>query len=286
MQTHFLTYYTSGYEKSAKRLIKSARKFGLNNQHIFNRNDLEQTEFYKQHRNILDLPQRAGCSLWKIYYMHSVYFKMNEGDVLFYADAGSEIIRNPQPLIDIANKEGVCLFNLNNHPKNNAWTKRDAFILMNTDNTQCHETPQTNAFAQLYKKNKINDAFMNEMLKYGCDIRIIGDFENTCGLPNFEGFKEHRYDQSVLGILTYKYKFELHRYPAQWGNHWKLEKYRKKGEWKPEPYSNAPMLNSDYDTIFDHHRNYSVWNEMKKKAYWIGKYYLIKHKIKMAIMPK
>jgi hypothetical protein len=279
MEVHFLTYCTPNYKKSALRLIKSVKKYGLKNVHFYERHDLEKTAFYQQNKAILDLPQRAGCTLWKIYYMHHVYFKMKEGDILFYVDAGAEVIDNPQVLIDIANRENLCLFTLNKAPKNKHWTKRDAFVLMDADLPQFHEGLQANAFAQLYKKSAFCDTFLNEMLTYGKDIRIIGDFENVCGLPNFEGFEETRYDQSILAITRIKYNVPLHRDPTQFGNHFKLPKHRVEKEWLAEKYNEQPMENSDYPTLFNHHRNITLWDIISKKKFWEEQYIAMRIKI-------
>jgi len=284
MAIHFLTYCTPNFLRPAQTLIKSAKKFGLKNIHFYQRHDLEKTKFYQENKHILDLPQRAGCSQWKIYYMHHVYSQMQEGDILFYVDAGADIIANPQPLFDIAEKENLCLFNINNNPKNKEWTKRDAFVYMDCDIEEYYEAYQTNAFCQLYKKTPFCDKFLNEMFQFAQDIRIIADLENVSGKPNLEGFVEHRFDQSILGLLAQKYKVETHRYPTQWGNHQKLEKHRVKGEWLAQPYSKQPMLNSNYPTIFNHHRNYSLVKDMQTKKFWLAKYYHTKHELKMALL--
>jgi hypothetical protein len=197
---------------------------------------------------------------------------LKEGDILFYVDAGADLIKNQQALIDIANNENICLFNINKSPKNKHWTKRDAFILMDADTPEYHDALQANAFAQLYKKTSFCDTFLNEMLEYGKDVRIIGDFENVCGKANFEGFKETRYDQSILGITRIKYNVPLHRDPTQFGNHWKLPKHRVKGEWLAEKYTEQPMENSDYPTLFNHHRNNTLLKSMMTQKFWNEKY--------------
>ena len=40
------------------------------------------------------------------------------------------------------------------------------------------------------------------------DPRILCDGPNTCGLPNFEGFRDHRHDQSITTILAMKHGIE------------------------------------------------------------------------------
>lgn len=280
MKVTLLTYCTPQYLKSAKGLIKSARKFGLRDIAFYQRSDLEKTLFYQEYKHILDLPQRAGCTLWKIYYIHHEYFKLKEGDILFYADAGSRFIADPKPLIDLCNAKDVVLFNINNSPLNKDWTKRDTFVYMNCDTSYYWESPQYLGAFQLYKRTKKNDEFLNELLHFGKDYRVISDLPNESNFKNFDSFKEHRYDQSVLSIAAAKYNIEAHRYPAQWGNHMKPQKYRVKGEWLAEPYWEKPLTNSDYPTIFDHHRNRNKFKDFIKKI----NYLYIKHHIKMTLI--
>ena len=41
------------------------------------------------------------------------------------------------------------------------------------------------------------------------DPRALTDAPNVCGLPNFDGFIEHRHDQSILTILAVKHQIEV-----------------------------------------------------------------------------
>ena len=46
---------------------------------------------------------------------------------------------------------------------------------------------------------------MSEYLYYAQDKRIITDDPNELGYNNYEGFRDHRHDQSILSLLTKKY---------------------------------------------------------------------------------
>jgi tetratricopeptide (TPR) repeat protein len=162
----------------------------------------------------------------------------------------------------------------------------------------------TNNFQNLKNsilKCLINSIIINDKKMIVYSYMCLGNAYKVCGQLHKSGFycklshklfkkyklKDDNFELKVLlNILKTNSNYNAFSKLYMKGKFKKLEKYRKKGEWKPEPYSNAPMLNSDYDTIFDHHRNYSIWKEMKKKSFWIGKYYEFKHKVKMAIMLK
>ena len=98
------------------------------------------------------------------------------------------------------------------------WTKRDAFILMDCDNPKYSESKQRLNSFSLWKKSRYTIDFINEFLYYAQDERLITDLENQCGYPNYPGFKEHRYDQSIFSLLTKKYDLEVYRDPSQLGN--------------------------------------------------------------------
>ena len=58
---------------------------------------------------------------------------------------------------------------------------------------------------QIYKKSKFTEKFVEEVLYYSQDKRIITDDPNTLGLNNYKEFIENRHDQTILSILIKKY---------------------------------------------------------------------------------
>ena len=55
------------------------------------------------------------------------------------------------------------------------------------------------------KKQNLLNFFLSEYLYYAQDKRIITDDPNELGVSNYEGFRDHRHDQSILSLLTKKY---------------------------------------------------------------------------------
>ena len=85
------------------------------------------------------------------------------------------------------------------------YTKRDAFILLGADMPFYTDTNQYMGGIQIYKKSKYTEKFLEELLYYCQDKRIITDEPNTLGHKNYKEFIEHRHDQSILSILIKKY---------------------------------------------------------------------------------
>ena len=162
--------------------------------------------FKENNKDILSRNKGNGYWLWKSYFLlKTMKEKLNEGDYLIYTDACNLYMDNTKILIEfmIKEKAEILLYRLPFLEK--CWTKRDAFILMGADSPFYSDTNQFSASHQIYRKSKFTEIFLEELLYYSQDKRIITDEPNTLGFPNLEGFLENRHDQSVLSLLIKKY---------------------------------------------------------------------------------
>lgn len=259
MKKYLVNFSTKNFRNSQKRLNKSALKFGIDQTFSFTFEEIKKTDFYKKNRDILDQKRGAGYWLWKPYIILEVLNKIENGDILVYSDSGIEITKDLQPLFNALQKTpGVLTFNNCGH-LNKTWTKRDCFILMDCDSEKYWGAIHRFGSFSLYKKNDFSINFVKDWLRYSQDERIITDKENTLGLPNFEGFKEHRHDQSIFTLLAIKNDLELFRDPTQRGSSFK-----------------SLYPNSLYDTLLDHHRmrkgilKDKIINRIKKTFRYVG----------------
>ena len=258
MKIHLVNFATTerdvgfgNYRVMRDRQNESAQKFGIDSIYAWERQDLLKTEFYRQHRVILDQPRIGGYGLWKPFVIYDTLHKVADGDVVFYIDADIRFVENPQPLIDLCcDNNGFFLVELRRADRYNAlWTKRDCFHFMGMDTPKYHYAYHFPSGMQIYRKNKATLAFMSEVLRYSCNANIITDAPNICGKPNLDEFIDHRHDQSVLSLMATHYGLQGFRWASQWGNHEKLPEYRVEGEYLAEPYSGQPYTNSPYGTI-------------------------------------
>ena len=97
------------------------------------------------------------------------------------------------------------------------WTKRDAFILLECDNTLFTDTNQMMASFILVKRSEKSIEFFKQYLKYSQDYRILTDVKNTLGLNNYPEFIDHRHDQSILSLLSKKWGLIPFHDPSQTG---------------------------------------------------------------------
>jgi GT2 family glycosyltransferase/tetratricopeptide (TPR) repeat protein len=254
MATCLVNYATERFFESQARLNASALRYGIDRIFAFRTEQLEQTAFFREYRRVLEQPRGAGCYLWKPYFVQEALKRLGDGDVLIYLDSGIEILDSLEPLVQLCRRqEGVLLFACHGHA-NGIWTKRDCFVRLGCDEPRFHAAEQVSAGFLVLEKNRRSEAFVQDWLD-ACTIPdVINDDPNTCGLPNLEGFQEHRHDQSVLSLLAEREGIPRFRDPSQWGNHLKLHEYRTPGEFVAAPYVAVPDARSHYGTLFDLHR--------------------------------
>ena len=70
-------------------------------------------------------------------------------------------------------------------------TKMDAFVLTGCDEVMYTDTPQSIGGYLVCKKAPEVEAFLDEVLRYAQDIRIISDEPNVMGLPDYRDFVDH-----------------------------------------------------------------------------------------------
>ena len=133
--------------------------------------------------------------------------KLNKGDYIIYTDSAVLYLDKAEKMINfmISKNEDMWLFTT--HCLEKHFSKRDAFILLGADAYIYTDTFQYMAGIQIYKKSKFSENFLEKLLHYSKDKRIITDEPNTQGLSNYEGFIDNRHDQTVLSILAKKFKF-------------------------------------------------------------------------------
>ena len=85
------------------------------------------------------------------------------------------------------------------------WTKRDCFVLMDCDTSKYHNANQLEAGLIGVKNSPLTFQVITEWLQNCQDENIVTDLPNISGESNFDGFRDHRHDQSILTNLFLKY---------------------------------------------------------------------------------
>lgn len=237
-----ITYANEKYIKAARINKKSAIKIGkADKAFIYTPDDID-VDFKNSNIEILSQNKGNGYWLWKPYFLKKTMEQMNEGDILFYTDAATVCIDSIWKLVTAMEAEGQSrmIFSLGTERIEAAYTKRDAFILMECDEEHIAKTPQADASAVLLINNQSNRDFCNEYLEFAKDKRILTDIENEMGKENYSEFLMHRHDQSILSLLAKKKKVPFFRDCSQFG---------------VNTIYDAVVLNrSGYPQILNHHR--------------------------------
>jgi len=190
--------------------------------------------FYRKNKHILKQPRLGGYGLWKPYIIKKTLNQMSENDILFYCDIGIVFTKPITPLVRLFNKldQDVLAFGIPGRPLEKHWTKRDTFIAINCDKPKYTDTLQIQTSYHLWKKTSLSIKLADEWMYYGQDKQLITDTPSK--MPNYEGFREHRHDQSIFSLLIKKYKMDVHRDFSQWEKKHGISSYY--------PHSTYPQL--------------------------------------------
>jgi len=232
MKKHFMSFANDRYKSKQTNLSKSAQPY-FDVVHSFGPKDID-SEFFQENKLILTQPKGAGYWAWKPYFLLKCFQIMNDGDVLFYADAGNTVVNDFLPLFELLDHSAtgtLLFFNRGENDKallNRWYTKYDCFYLMDCLDEEFFDGDHADAAFQAYEKNEFNKNFLTEYLKYCLNWQIISDSKSIHG-QELQDYRDHRHDQSVLSNLAIRHKIHLHPQPDQYGI-------------------------KDYPNVFDHHR--------------------------------
>lgn len=221
-----VNYADKKFQRAQKLNSRTARQWGADKVIEYGPGDID-ASFRRRNQEILDAPRGGGYYLWKPYFYRKAYDALDEGDYLVYIDSGAVYVNRIQYLIDCMEHENVPLmiFSLERERIEKGNTKRDAFVLTGCDEPKYTDTPQSIGGYFVCKKAPEVEAYLDEVLGYAQDIRIISDRPNVMGLPDYAEFTDHRHDQSVISLMSKKFGFKRFRDPSQFGqvNHYEAE---------------------------------------------------------------
>lgn len=204
-----VTCADNNYMPSARFQMETAKKYGKADETIlYNLNEIE-SSFLEKNKRIFEAggTRRKGCYLWKPYFINKALQRLQTGDYMVYLDAAGNYYRSKiSETVRYMEKNKIeMICSRKNSYQEKHWTKRDAFILMGCDSEKYAEQRQCYGGFLVVKKTDKTTGILNEWLEYAQDYRIITDAPNTCGAENYDGFCEHRFDQSILSLLLAKH---------------------------------------------------------------------------------
>jgi hypothetical protein len=198
-----VTYATKAFESYQAINAITGRRAGFDASYRFGPEDLE-PDFVRANEEVLGAPRGAGYWLWKPWLVARELGRLDDGDVLVYADAATHFVGPIEPLVALADRSEAGVLILGEGFRESQYTKRDAFILMNCDSAAYVATPQRFASVFALRRCDTTLGFIAEYLAYARDPRILTDAPNAMGLPDYPNFIAHRHDQ-----LTKRYEIDV-----------------------------------------------------------------------------
>lgn len=216
MRNVLINFANGAYKNSQKRNSASGLLSGFDTCHQFAPRDID-LNFREKYKNILNKPRGCGYWLWKPYFIYNQLKACNKNDVIFYADSGSDFIKNIRPLTDRCRDDvnGLISFKLSGKHKERQWTKRDVLKRLNADQPRIVDTDQLMASFIIVRKNEYTLQFMHEYLIHACDENMITDKPSVS--PNYPEFRDHRHDQSIFSVMCKQQGVTQMDDPTQWG---------------------------------------------------------------------
>jgi hypothetical protein len=255
---YVINYADENFEESRKYNTKTAYSKGKADKVIeFSPDDID-SDFKKRNSKIFSYKRGAGLWIWKPYIILKALEKINEGDYLFYCDAGAIFVNEIQFLIDSLETEEQSIMIFELPLLQRQFTKKETYVLMDFDD---YHTNQCLATCLLIKKNMFAHSFIKEWLYYMQDERIVSPKHFLPEVEEFEDFYSHREDQSVLSILTKKHNLPVFRDPSNYGDRpW--EYYTNHWSYNPKKYNN-----SNYPKIIISNRKNNPIKYYKKERF-------------------
>ena len=222
MKKYFISFGNKNFKYQLSRICSEAREVDWFDE-VIGYTPSKISNFINDHKEFFDNNSRGfGYWIWKPYIVLEQLSKVNDGDYVFYTDAGSRILPHrkdkfneylkmldKQPIL--INGEGTALGAMGGYTQQKfiKLSLLKKFNLENDDKFLNSSHSESGMIAVRKCKESIN------LIKRWLDLILENNYINTNDdLGNdkqLDGFIEHRHDQSILNILFY-----LNSYEALW----------------------------------------------------------------------
>ena len=169
-------------------------------------------EFRNNHADIFSYQRGNGLWLWKSYLINKVINESNDGDFVFYIDAGAFFIRDPRILLKyITDVDPIFVTDIPLIECN--FTKQECFDIIGGEEFKL--TNQIQAGIIIFKVNSFTRKFFKEYLDLCSNTTMLIPEElSKKEVPNKDynySLVAHREDQSILSLLCKVKGIKAHR---------------------------------------------------------------------------
>lgn len=196
-----ITFGDDSFYNSAKLNLWTATHIGKADAAKMYRPEDIDSAYREAHKDIFDQKRGAGYWLWKPYVILDALESLQWNDYLMYVDAGVLYYSSVRPLAEQLERDGQDIYFSAGFWRNEYWTKRDTYVLLNCDDESFYSAHRVAAGYMMIKKTPLSVEFIKVWKRYMEDARLATDMPSCCGKPELPRFREHRHDESVLSLL-------------------------------------------------------------------------------------
>jgi len=221
---------TEDYHSAVTRICREANEIGAFDHIIgYTEKDLMNDEaFWNKHKDFIVANKNNGYGywIWKSYLTKKTLEKINDNDILVYADAGCQINPHGKPRLfeyfDIVNKSKFANFSFQIPPYlEKIWTKMDIIQYYDANQHHVTETGQLIGGIYILRKCKHTIDLIDHWYEGACNYHLLDDSPSF--IPNDVSFHRSRHDQSLFSVLRKKYGTENSEFDESWfGPNWSV----------------------------------------------------------------
>jgi len=203
MGIHFVTFSDKRF--SMERIKKQAILMNLfDTIHCLDEDDLE-PEFWKKHCEFMKPTRGFGYWIWKSQVTKQVIDKLNDGDILIYADTGCHLnvegIPRLKEYIQMATDHPSGILSISVCHQEHKFTKADTMDSLGFTDIHSDQLMASTFVLYVCENSRKMVHLWNQIME--SDYHLIDDSPSI--LPNSPGFIDHRHDQSVWSCIRKKY---------------------------------------------------------------------------------
>jgi hypothetical protein len=227
----FITYGgpSENYHSAVKRICNEASGFDVFDEIIgYTEKDLmDDTSFWLTHQQFIEsnADRGYGCWLWKPYLTKKTLDKMNENDILVYADAGCFMNKDGKSrlleyfdMLNTSAEIGNVSFQMDHLDE--LYTKMDIYDYFNANDPSIIKTGQLVGGIFVLRKCRHTMELIDKWYDGCCQYYLLDD---SCGtLPNLPTFHATRNDQSIFSVIRKKFGTILLSNETWFGPDWNV----------------------------------------------------------------
>ena len=206
---YFFSYGNQNYKNSKLRIEQEAKNMGFDFVKIYGPEDLS-LEFLQKTAPHIFHPRGAGYWLWKAYFLKKTFEEMKDGDYCIYADAGCHVNQHGKQRLNeylrmiTDDDSGFLAFELTGFLEK-MYTNEKVFEFFQIDESDSYrETSQLVGGVLFLRKCENTVRIINDYYDLALNHSdLFSDIHND--YKRKPDFRDHRHDQSILGLLRKKY---------------------------------------------------------------------------------